>query len=159
MKLKVINPKGEVVKPVRMKDADKDEELSASDIKKLKSLIPHMDELLQLLNLEESEHNADVAGHELEQTLGQDDEEIDEEVDGEEVDVETKDEMVEDDMPCDEGDCEDEEFELERFAHGVHDSKKSLGSIERRRVVADSADDEIGRDNDVAKAWAKRYQA
>lgn len=38
----------------------------------------------------------------------------------------------------------------------IHDSKMSFGATERKKV-SDAANSEIDRDQEVARAWAKRY--
>lgn len=153
MKLKVKDSKGRIF---QVSDAcvandaeEKDEELSKADIKKLKRLLPHLDDLLQLLEIEEQEHDKDFSGDDIESGI-----EIDETEEGEE--------KVEDDADV-EAEADDYEEEAKADAEDltqrikpVHDSKKSFGATERRKVT-DSIDIEVERDNEVALAWAKRY--
>lgn len=147
MKLKVKDNKGRIFRvsdectdtETEVKD-ETESELTAAEIKKLKKLIPHMDDLLQLLEIEEKEHDTDFAGDELESET--------------EVEEEEKTETVEDDCPDD--DIEVEEEEETETVEKFHDSKKSFGATERRKV-SDSVETEIEKDNEVALAWAKRY--
>lgn len=145
MKLKVRTDKGRIV---RVNDAEEKIELSESDIKKLKELIPYMDVLIALLKDEEKGFDENEAADELgAEDFGK----------KKEVEVEEE-EVVEDDVPSKEtvDDVDDVEEEDYNFSETVHDSKKSFGSIEKR-VVNDSVDSEIANDNDIAQAWAKRY--
>lgn len=150
MKLKVKDSKGRVFQvsdACIAKDAEeKEDELSAADIKKLKRLIPHMDDLLQLLELEEQEHDKDFASDEIDS---------DEEIEKKDEEEEIKTEEVEDDSDIEVEEDEEAE-ELTQNVKPVHDSKKSFGAIERRKVT-DSVNMEIEQDNDIALAWAKRY--
>lgn len=119
---------------------DKDEELSVEEIKKLKKLIPHLDELLNLLEMEADDESSKFDHDEIE-------------LEAEEETEEETEDVIEDSEPeCEETVEDDEEVETKV----VHDSKKSFGSIERR-PVKDSIDDEIERNKEIADAWAKRY--
>lgn len=143
MKLKVKDTRGRIFKvtdeaPVEkpVKDAA---ELSADEIKKLKRLIPHLDDLLVLLETEKAEHGEDFEKESF-------DVEEDEDVEVKEEDV--QDECVEE-VEAEE-EIEDDESEV------IHDSKMSFGATERKKV-SDAANSEIDRDQEVARAWAKRY--
>lgn len=146
MKLKVKDSKGKICRVADVcvaEDAENEtEELSKADIKKLKRLIPHLDDLLQLLELEQQEHDKDFTDDEIEAAVNMEEEE------------EAKEETVEDDADVEVE--EDEADELTQHIKPVNDSKKSFGAIEPRKV-ADSVDTDIDRDNEVALAWAKRY--
>lgn len=153
MKLKVKDSKGRILRvsdDCDMQDADeKEEELSKADVKKLKKLLPHLDDLLQLLEIEEQEHDKDFAGDEIDSDMDIDVEEKEEK----------KDEKVEDDADI-EAEADDYEEEADedftQKVKPVHDSKKSFGACERRKVT-DSVDTDIEQDNEIALAWAKRY--
>ena len=119
---------------------DKDEEFSAEEIKLLKKLIPHLDELLNLLEIEDADDHSEFDSDEIE-------------VESEEETEETSEDVIEDSEPEAEETVEDDE---EAEVKVVHDSKKSFGSIERRGIQ-DSVVDEIERNNEIANAWAKRY--
>lgn len=141
MKLKVKDTRGRIFKvtdeaPVekQVKDAD---ELSADEIKKLKRLIPHLDDLLVLLETEKAEHGEDFEKESF-------DVEEDEDV---EVKEDVQDECIEE---VEAEEVEDDEPET------IHDSKMSFGATERKKV-SDAANYEIDRDQEVAQAWAKRY--
>ena len=139
MKLKVKDSKGRILRVSDdcVNDADeKDEELSKADVKKLKRLLPHLDDLLQLLEIEEQEHDKDFAGDEIDSDM---------DIDVEEKDIDASDDYEEE---------ADEDFT--QNVKPVHDSKKSFGACERRKVT-DSVDTDIEQDNEIALAWAKRY--
>lgn len=146
MKLKVKDSKGKICRVADVcltEDAENEtEELSKADIKKLKRLIPHLDDLLQLLELEQQEHDKDFTDDEIEAAVNMEEEE------------EAKEETVEDDADVEVE--EDDADELTQHIKPVNDSKKSFGAIEPRKVT-DSVDTDIDRDNEVALAWAKRY--
>ena len=114
-----------------------DEDLSNEDIKKLKKLLKRLDDILALLD-EDSKDDEDV---EVEEKT-----EVETELDSDTAEGE----FVEDD------DLETETEETEEKVETFHDSKKSFGAIEKR-PIADSANDELDRDAEIAQAWAKRY--
>ena len=152
MKLKVKDSKGKILKVVDAcvaTDAEGEtEELTKTDIKKLKRLLPHLDDLLQLLELEEQEHDKDFVDDEIEGVINAEANKKEEDgEDGEEKDV--KDGTID-------GEDDDELKALTQNVKAVNDSKRSFGAIERRKVT-DSLETEIDRDNEVALAWAKRY--
>lgn len=113
-------------------------ELSDDEIALLKKLVPHIEELITLLEVEKDEHDSDFDGEDI-------DEQVTEESFEAEGELTEDEETVEDDVV-------DEEETVEK----IHDSKKSFGSIERKNVT-DSVDDEISNDQEIAIAWAKRY--
>lgn len=154
MKLKVKDSKGKILKVTDacVEDDEKEaEELTKADVKKLKRLLPHLDDLLQLLELEQQEHDKDFFDDEIESVINAEAVKAEKE-DADDVD-ETEEAVVEEEK------VEDDDAELKAQTQNVktvNDSKKSFGAIERRKV-ADSIETEIDRDNEVALAWAKRY--
>lgn len=165
MKLRIIDKSGRAVrmdvpapkKPL-VKDEgceksevqDKEEALTAAEIKKLKLLIPHLDELLTLLDLG-ADDDFDKEDLDYDEDLEKAKEEAEEE---EEVEEKSETEIVEDDA-----DVKVEEEEEEEETKVLHDSKsvvKSFGSV-RRKKVNDSADPEIDTEAEIAEAWNKRY--
>lgn len=137
MRLKVKDTRGRVFKvadDMFEKQATKDAaELSSDEIKKLKKLIPHLDDLLVLLETENDDQDDDFDKDTFE-------------VEETEVEEDVKDECV------DELEVEDDETEPET----VHDSKMSFGATERKKP-GDTLSAEIDRDKEVALAWEKRY--
>lgn len=154
MKLKVKDSKGKILKVTDacVEDDEKDaEELTKADVKKLKRLLPHLDDLLQLLELEQQEHDKDFFDDEIESVINAEAKKDD--VDKEDAEEETEEKVVEEEK------VDDDDGELEAQTQNVktvNDSKKSFGAIERRKVT-DAVQTEIDRDNEVALAWAKRY--
>lgn len=125
----------EEIKP-EVKD---DEALTSDEIAALKSLAARSADILKLLEVEAKEHDEDN-------------------------DIIDEDGTLEDDDVCpecgkskDECVCEDDEEEKEEVIETkAGDSKKSVGSIQKKKVVAtDSIDD---REVDIANAWANRFK-
>lgn len=114
-----------------VKEEVKEDTFSKEEIDKLKKLIPHLDELLMLLDVEKAEH---------------------EDFDEEEIGVDE--EFVEKNEIEDSEDEMEKEVEFEEKVKNFHDSKRSFGSIETR---ANSQVDELLEDDEIAKAWANRY--
>lgn len=113
---------------VEEKEDVKEETFTKEEVEMLKKLIPHLDELLTLLDVEKEEHG------DFEEEMS-----VDEEfVEGEKFeDSETE-----------------EEVKVEEKVKNFHDSKRSFGSIEKRVVTPDN---DVLEDDAVAKAWAQRY--
>lgn len=147
-------------KSFKVVDAENDEkeksEFTAEEIKTIRKLLPHMDELMVLLEIDEKDEDfdKDEIGVEVK-------EEVDEDEDGEveKIDLEEDDEFVEDDDSCEDKDVKDETFKkFVKKEEVVKDSARSFGSIERKKKVKDSAEDqEIDRQNEIAEAWKKYY--
>lgn len=147
-------------KSFKVVDAGNDEkeksEFTAEEIKTIRKLLPHMDELMVLLEIDEKDEDfdKDEIGVEVK-------EEVDEDEDGEveKIDLEEDDEFVEDDDSCEDKDVKDETFKkFVKKEEVVKDSARSFGSIERKKKMKDSAEDqEIDRQNEIAEAWKKYY--
>lgn len=147
-------------KSFKVVDAENDEkeksEFTAEEIKTIRKLLPHMDELMVLLEIDEKDEDfdKDEIGVEVK-------EEVDEDEDGEveKIDLEEDDEFVEDDDSCEDKDVKDETFKkFVKKEEVVKDSARSFGSIERKKKMKDSAEDqEIDRQNEIAEAWKKYY--
>ena len=117
-------------KPEEMPEVHDDEGLTADEITALKNLAGKAEDILKLLEVEAKEHAA---------TSDEDENVITDE------DVETEDrDMTED---------EDEEETIVKTA----DSKKSIGSIEKKKTVMtnDSIEDS---ETAIAQAWADRFK-
>lgn len=157
----MIEPKKNRVSDAEVSDKtlhDKDEELSAADIAKIKKLLPYLDDLLAMLDAGKDDGDFDKEDLEFDEDLEEVKDEAEEE-EKEEVEV-VEDDEVKDacDDSCEECEEESEETEEETV---VHDSKavaKSVGAI-RRNKVNDSAasDNELDLDAEIAEAWNKRY--
>ena len=157
----MIEPKKNRVSDAEVSDKtlhDKDEELSAADIAKIKKLLPYLDDLLAMLDAGKDDGDFDKEDLEFDEDLEEVKDEAEEE-EKEEVEV-VEDDEVKDacDDSCEESEEESEETEEEAV---VHDSKavaKSVGAI-RRNKVNDSAasDSELDLDAEIAEAWNKRY--
>lgn len=147
-------------KSFKVVDAETDEkekvEFTAEEIKSIRKLLPHMDELMVLLEIDEKDEDfdKDEIGVEVKEEV---DEDEDEEV--EKIDLEEEDEFVEDDDSCEDKDVKDETFKkFVKKEEVVRDSARSFGSIERKKKMKDSAEDqEIDRQNEIAEAWKKYY--
>lgn len=147
-------------KSFKVVDAETDEkekvEFTAEEIKSIRKLLPHMDELMVLLEIDEKDEDfdKDEIGVEVKEEV---DEDEDEEV--EKIDLEEDDEFVEDDDSCEDKDVKDETFKkFVKKEEVVKDSARSFGSIERKKKMKDSAEDqEIDRQNEIAEAWKKYY--
>ena len=100
-----------------------EEALSKEDIVALKSLASVADKLIELVK-----EDADV-DEDIDKDIDDEDEDEDEDEDDKEAVVDTDKEKMK-----------------------GHDSRKSFGSIETRKTVDDSAEED-----DVSAAWAKRY--
>lgn len=103
--------------------------LTEDEITALKSLAKVAPKLLELLSVEEKEHEDNP------ELLDEDEEEIEEDEDEEMID--------------------DEDFEEEKeevIETKSHDSKKSFGAIESHKT---SVDDSM--DDDISSVWANRY--
>ena len=112
-----------------------DESLTADEIAALKSLAAKASDILKLLDVK-----------------AKDDEDVDEDM--------TKDEDEDEDVINDDGEDVDEDMtkdedEDKETVVKTGDSKKSIGSIQRKRVVANDSIE--NREIDIAKAWADRY--
>lgn len=147
-------------KSFKVVDAGNDEkeksEFTAEEIKTIRKLLPHMDELMVLLEIDEKDEDfdKDEIGVEVKEEVdGDEDEEV------EKIDLEEDDEFVEDDDSCEDKDVKDETFKkFVKKEEVVKDSARSFGSIERKKKVKDSAEDqEIDRQNEIAEAWKKYY--
>lgn len=113
---------------VKEEEIHDDESLTADEIAALKSLAAKAQDILKLLDVEAKEHAA---------TSDEDEDVITDE------DIESKDcDMTEDD--------DDEEIVVK-----TGDSRTSIGSIEKKKVVDNSSIED--RENAIAKAWADRY--
>lgn len=128
------NKEYEVEEVAEVKETDADESagtesaaLSEDEIGALKKLASMADKLIALVEIEKDEHADEPESEML-------DEDEDEEVEEEEFE-----EVV------------DTDEEVEKMTR--HDSKRSVGSIEKKRKTQDSDSHE----HDVAQAWAKRY--
>ena len=113
-----------------------DESLTADEIAALKSLAAKASDILKLLDVKAKD----------------DDEDVDEDM--------TKDEDEDEDVINDDGEDVDEDMtkdedEDKETVVKTGDSKKSIGSIQRKRVVANDSIE--NREIDIAKAWADRY--
>lgn len=147
-------------KSFKVVDAENDEkeksEFTAEEIKTIRKLLPHMDELMVLLEIDEKDEDfdKDEIGVEVKEEVdGDEDEEV------EKIDLEEDDEFVEDDDSCEDKDVKDETFKkFVKKEEVVKDSARSFGSIERKKKMKDSAEDqEIDRQNEIAEAWKKYY--
>lgn len=103
------------------------ETLSDVEIDSLKKLAAVADKLIALLEVEKEEHDVDEAKEEM-----LEDEEIEEKEDEDEIVIDT-DEVAE---------CESK----------AHDSKRSIGAIERNQV-----NDSLEVQDEIANAWNLRY--
>ena len=98
--------------------------LSEEEIAALRKLLPHIDKLVTLTEVK-TEDTTDLPEDKL-----NDEDDLDEE----DLDAEKEEEVVDTDK--------------------IHDSKKSVGSLEKRKVVAN---DSVDVQDDINTAWAKRY--
>lgn len=128
-------------------------EFTENDIVKLKALVPHLDDLMALLEIER-EHAKTYANEDFDAELTGGEDEDAEEIADEAEPVQPA-ELVEDD-DCDEGDLiGDEDFE-DAVCGKMHDAKSAFGANEPHKTL-DSVETEIDRDAEIANAWAKRY--
>lgn len=98
--------------------------LSEEEITALRKLLPHIDKLVTLTEVK-TEDTTDLPEDKL-----NDEDDLDEE----DLDAEKEEEVVDTDK--------------------IHDSKKSVGSLEKRKVVAN---DSVDVQDDINTAWTKRY--
>lgn len=147
MKLKIKDRSGKIYRvtdeapaaPAPKKACRDADDLDKDEIALLKKLVPHIEELIGLLKVEQEEH---------------DEESFDaEEVEADEESEETaEEEFVEDDACSEEvEETEEEEEAVEK----IHDSKKAFGAIERKKVT--DSDPELLQADEIALAWEKRY--
>lgn len=157
----MIEPKKKRISDTDVSDKtlhDKDDELTAGDIAKIKKLLPYLDDLLAMLDAGK-DTDFDKEDLEFDEDLDEAKEKVDEK---EETEI-VEDDEVEDSCKDSGEDCEEgtEEVDEDESYATVHDSKsivKSFGSI-RPNKVNDSAasDSEIQRNAEIAEAWNKRY--
>ena len=148
MKLKIKDRNGKIYRvtdeaPAAPKKACRDaDDLDKDEVALLKKLVPHIEELIALLKVEQDEHD--------EESFDADKVEESEEESEETV----EEEFVEDDDCADEVD-ETEETEETEEVEKIHDSKKAFGAIERKKVI--DSDPELLQADEIALAWEKRY--
>lgn len=132
----------------KFRDAEEKEEevvetdFTKEEVKSLKKLLPHMDELLMMLEVSDKEE--DLNGEEIG---------ADEDEDIEKIELEEEEEFVEDD--CDVEDEEEEEEKVFKKEEVVRDSKRSFGSIERKRTQ--DSEPEIDAQEEIAESFRKYY--
>ena len=114
----------EVEKQDACETKDEATPLSEEEIAALRKLLPHIDKLVTLTEVK-TEDTTDLPEDKL-----NDEDDLDEE----DLDAEKEEEVVDTDK--------------------IHDSKKSVGSLEKRKVVAN---DSVDVQDDINTAWAKRY--
>ena len=121
-----------VVEDEEKPEVHDDDSLTPDEIAALKSLAAKANDILKLLDVEAEEHES-----------ASDDDEV--------ITDEDENEEMKDEDGCEETKDEDERETVMKTG----DSKKSIGSIQKKKVSAnDSIDD---RENAIAKAWADRY--